>query len=175
MDVEEIRDSLLMLEGKIDLTMGGTLQKDSAKEKSTMSYSRLGLNPDESYRRTVYLPIRRSNVPAMFTLFDFGDAATSSDGRSRTNIAPQALFSINSEFVTRAAGGWAGRLLASVTDDKARVRQAWLEALGREPSDADIREAMRYLDAFPGDADPQRKWRSYCRALLASNLFVYIP
>ncbi len=175
MDLEEIRDTLLWLEGKIDFRMGGTLQEGTGTEKVGTSVLRLGFNPDDSFRRTVYLPLRRSNLPAMFTLFDFGDASTTSDGRSRTNVAPQALFSMNSSFTTRVAGAWARRLLElPETGDEGRIRRAWLDAFGQSPSPGEVEEAAGYLRNFPGTATTEQKWRSYCRLLLASNQFIYL-
>ncbi len=81
--VEEIRDSLLMLDGSLDLTMGGTLQTGEGTDKE-FSEDRKSLNPENSTRRTIYLPLRRSNLPRLFTTFDFGDATTSNELRTQS-------------------------------------------------------------------------------------------
>jgi hypothetical protein len=98
LDAEEIRDGMLALTGQLDLTVGGTLQAGFGTDGENSS-GRLSINPDTSVRRTVYLPIRRSNLPSLFNLFDFGDATTSSEGRARTNVSPQALYMMNGEAV----------------------------------------------------------------------------
>src|SRR5881628_1154103 len=145
----EMRDSLLALEGKLDLTMGGSLQEGTGTEKVPMSVGRFGLNPDESLRRTVYLPLRRSNIPALLNLFDFGDATTISEGRSRTNIAPQALFMMNSERMARTAEAVARRLLEeSAANDKQRLEQAWFSILIRPPEETGVREGLDYIRGF---------------------------
>ena len=102
LEVEEIRDSLLALDGSLDLTMGGALLSGRGTDKE-FSDDRMSLNPDQSKRRTVYLPLRRSNLASVLTLFDFGDATTPGEGRSQTNVAPQALYMMNSDFVARQA------------------------------------------------------------------------
>src|SRR5258708_19369170 len=111
LEVEEIRDSLLALDGSLDLTMGGALSGGRGTDKE-FSNDRMSLNPDQSTRRTVYLPLRRSNLPSVLTLFDFGDATTPGEGRSHTNVAPQALYMMNSEFVAAPPRPPAGQPLA---------------------------------------------------------------
>ena len=81
LEVEEIRDSLLALDGSLDFTMGGALLSGRGTDKE-FSDDRMSLNPDQSKRRTVYLPLRRSNLASVLTLFDFGDATTPGEGRS---------------------------------------------------------------------------------------------
>ena len=203
MDAEELRDTLLAIEGTIDFGMGGTLQTGVGQGMTTTNQ----LPPfdvSKSYRRTLYLPLRRANIPKLLTLFDFGDATTSSGARASTNVAPQALFMMNSEFVSRVAEGFARRLLAERRiPDEERVSLAWLTAVAKQPAAAEVSEALDYIRAFQKEAakknaqdmgnspregsDPSpdtpgyyygestlAAWRSYCRVLLASNDFIYI-
>jgi mono/diheme cytochrome c family protein len=178
LEVEEIRDSLLMLDGSLDFTMGGALQTGKGTDKE-FSDDRMSLNPDQSKRRTVYLPLRRSNLPSVLTLFDFGDAATSGEGRSQTNVAPQALYMMNGEFVARQVGALAGQLLDDTSlDDAGRIRRAYARSIGRLPEDREIQSALRYIQGFPGRPDDQAgrrlAWTSFCRTLVASNDFLYV-
>src|SRR2546427_5197947 len=98
LDIEEIRDGMLAIDGTLDLTMGGTLQKGFGTDKEN-SADRLSLNPEKLRRRTVYVPLRRANLPTLLNPFDFGDATTVTGNRPLTNVAPQALFMTNSHFV----------------------------------------------------------------------------
>jgi hypothetical protein len=178
LEVEEVRDSLLALDGSLDLTMGGALQSGSGTDKE-FSNERMSLDPDQSKRRTVYLPLRRSNLPSVLTLFDFGDATTSGEGRSQTNVAPQALYMMNSEFVAKQARSLAGQLLGDgVLDDTGRIRGAYYRVLGRPAEEKEIKAALEYIRLFPGKPDGQEgrllAWTSFCRALVASNDFLYI-
>jgi hypothetical protein len=176
LSVEEIRDSLLTLDGTLDLTMGGTLQSGKGTDKE-FSDDRKSLSPDASKRRTVYLPLRRSNVPSLFTLFDFGDATTSNETRMQTNVAPQALFMMNSKFVAERTHSLAEQLLRSETDDRRRVERAWFVVLGHGPEPQQVEEALRYVEGFSaggGEAGRALAWASWCRTLVASNDFIYV-
>jgi cytochrome c553 len=176
MSIEEIRDSLLNLDGTLDLTMGGTLQTGQGTDKE-FSDDRKSLNPDASKRRTVYLPLRRSNLPSLFTQFDFGDATTSNETRTQTNVAPQALFMMNSQFVAERTRSMAQKLLRTERDDARRVERAWFAVLGRRPEPKEAKEALRYIDEFPTGGDDGgrlRAWASWCRTLVASNDFIYV-
>ncbi len=176
--VEEIRDTLLYLDGSLDLAMGGTLDTRKGTDKE-FSNDRLSLNPDESNRRTVYLPLRRSNLPTLFTLFDFGDGATSSEGRAQTNVAPQALYMMNSEFVAGRASALAPSLLGDQTaSDRGRVERAYLVTLNREPQPDELEDALLYVDSFQkefsGSIARREAWQSLCQTLIASNDFLYV-
>lgn len=175
LEVEEIRDSLLQLDGTLDVTMGGALLGGRGRD-TEFSDERMGLNPDQSKRRTVYLPLRRSNLASVLTLFDFGDATTPGEGRSQTNVAPQALYMMNSEFVAGQARSVAGQLLGDgVLDDAGRIRGAYYRVLGRPAEQREVDRALEYLRAFPTKADNRTEaWTSFCRALIGSNEFLYI-
>ncbi len=175
--VEEIRDSLLLLDGSLDLTMGGSLQKGEGTDNE-FSDGRKSIHPDDSNRRTVYLALRRSNLATLFTLYDFGDATTSTEYRSQTNVAPQALYMMNSKFVTDRSRGVAKQLLQQDLTDERRVSRAWMNILGREPKPDEIRAALQYIAAFPAkpanDEGRVLAWTSFCRSLVASNDFIYV-
>lgn len=177
MTVEEIRDSLLQLDGAIDLTMGGTLQTGEGTDKE-FSDGRKSLHPDNSKRRTVYLPLRRSNLATLLTLFDFGDGTTSTEIRSQTNVAPQALFMMNSNFVAERSRSLAKLLLQTETADESRVSRAWYKVLGREPTSEESRASLQYVQRFPVKSSDDNArllaWSSLCRTLIASNDFIYI-
>lgn len=173
--VEEIRDSMLAIDGSLDLTMGGTLQKGVGTD-SENSTDRLSLSPETLKRRTVYLPLRRSNLPSLLNLFDFGDAAQVMGKRQATNIAPQALFMMNSAFVADRAKVVSSQILktADLTPQQ-RVEHANLRILNRAVDPAEVDRALTYLQAFQqrGHSEPEA-WQSYCQALMASNAFIYV-
>ncbi len=175
--VEEIRDSLLLLDGSLDLTMGGSLQKGEGTDNE-FSDGRKSIHPDDSNRRTVYLALRRSNLATLFTLYDFGDATTSTEYRSQTNVAPQALYMMNSKFVADRSRGVAKQLLQQELTDAGRVSRAWLNILGREPKPDEVHAALQYIAAFPAkpsnDEGRLLAWTSFCRSLVASNDFIYV-
>src|SRR6185503_19374742 len=68
--------------------------------------------PVHSVRRTVYLPVVRNDLPPLFQLFGFCDSLSVNGRRSSTNVAPQALFMMNSPLVLEAATHTAEAVLA---------------------------------------------------------------
>ena len=175
LDVEELRDGLLAADRSIDFTMGGTMQEGFGTDGEN-SNDRLSINPDEQIRRTVYLPLRRANLPALLNLYDFGDATTPQGRRAETNVAPQALFLMNSKFVAERARGLAGELLEN-DDAAARVRQAYLRTLNRAPEAEEIDRGLTYVSSVRnkfGEVGQLDAWESFCRILMASNEFIYV-
>jgi hypothetical protein len=173
LDVEEIRDGLLAISGNLDLAVGGTLQTGFGTDREN-SNARLSLNPETVRRRTVYLPLRRSNLPSLLNLFDFGDATTPQGRRVSTNVAPQALFMLNSAFVAEQAETVA-RSLEMLPPDR-RAREAYLRILNRPAAAPEIDAALTFVDRY-NKRFPQagvKAWQSFCRALMASNEFVYV-
>ncbi len=171
--VEEMRDGLLAIDGTLDYKMGGTLQSGMGTDKE-FAEGRKSIDPDTATRRLVYLPLRRSNLPTVLNLFDFGDATTSTEARSQTNVAPQALYMMNGEFVAARAATLAAGLLADASlDDPARIRRAWLRVINRPADDEFAANATRFLEKFPS-ADRKLAWTSFCRALISSNDFLYV-
>lgn len=158
LDVEEIRDAMMAMDGSIDWTMGGTLQHGTGTDGENSS-ARLSIDPATSKRRTVYLPLRRSNLPSLLNLFDFGDATTTCEGRALTNTAPQALFMMNSAFVTARAEELAKQFNGNIDGLYRRI-------LDREPTAPEKDEALGYA--------AKAGWVSLARILLSSNEFIYV-
>ena len=172
MSVEEIRDSLLALSGNLDTTIGGSLLPNPAPRMKRV-------DPDDIRRRTIYLPVRRGSIPTVLATFDYGDATTPGDGRPRTNVAPQALFMLNSRFVTEQAGGFAKRLLDDpALSDAQRIERAYVMALARQPDSAEVDSALTYiveLEKKLGQPDGRSTaWRSFCHVLMSTNEFLYL-
>src|SRR5262249_40088149 len=110
LDVEALRDALLAVSGQLDRSPA-----DSVVAHLNVQATGVGVKPNReplSARRTVYLPVIRNDLPALFQLFDFGDSLSVNGRRSSTNVAPQALFMLNSPLVRLAARRTAERALS---------------------------------------------------------------
>jgi hypothetical protein len=176
LDVEEIRDGMLAIDGTLDRTMGGTLQTGFGTDSENSS-GRLSLNPETVKRRTVYLPLRRSNLPTLLNLYDFGDATSVNGKRALTNVAPQALFMMNSEFVTERAKNVTTSLLEnSGLSDRDRLEAMFVKALDRKPQPDEMDAAFTYINRYMEQfkADKATAWQSFCHILLTSNEFIYL-
>ncbi len=178
LNVEELRDGMLAADSSLDLKMGGTLQSGTGFQPENSS-ERLSLDPESLRLRTVYLPLRRANLPPLLSLFDFGDATTSSGQRLQTNVAPQALFMLNSEFVEKRSRNLAELLLKSpLAGDRERLKIAYLRTLSRYPQTEELDQALGYIGGFQQRSKNTQSrldsWQSYCKILLSSNAFIYV-
>jgi len=185
--------------GSLDLTMGGTLQEGFGTDLEN-SNDRLSLRPEQFDRRTVYLPLRRSNLPSLLNLFDFGDAVTTQGKRQLTNVAPQALFMMNSPFVHKQSRALADGLTGNLSEGstgkgsarkRRRAAQAsrststlqpierlYLTVLNRRPTPAEASALGQYVESLlvrqGGETSPVDAWASASRILLSSNEFIYV-
>ncbi len=170
--VEEVRDGLLAMDGSLDITMGGTLQKGFGTDQEN-SNDRLSIRPETNKRRMVYLPLRRANLPTMLNLFDFGDATTASGRRNQTTVAPQALFMMNSEFVAERARNLASAVMKE-GEAASRIRRLYLKILSREPAADEIDAGLTYVSQLRKKRPEADAWFSFSRVLIGSNEFIYV-
>jgi hypothetical protein len=176
LSIEEIRDAYLAMGGELDRTMGGTLDPGVGTDGET-SAGRISMNPEKTNRRSIYLPLRRSNLPTLYTLFDFGDATTPEGHRSPTSVATQALFVMNSPLVIREAKNIAGAVLKQEKQDKRRVEEIYLRVLDRRPDTSEIDRGLTYLGGLQrkwNQIDEEKAWTSFTHALMASNEFIFV-
>ncbi len=175
LSIEEIRDSFLYIGGDLDFTLGGTLDPGVGTDGET-SASRISMNPESTNRRSIYLPLRRSNLPTLYMLFDFGDATSPEGHRNPTTVATQALFVMNSPLVEREAKALADRVLKQ-KKDATRIEEAYVAILDRRPAPGEIDAGLTYIQSLRrkwNDIDEPKAWQSFCHALMASNEFMYI-
>jgi hypothetical protein len=163
LQVEEFRDAMLAVSGKLDRTLGGpTANLD---------------NPNNA-RRTVYAKISRHELSGFLRLFDFPDANITSSRRSETTVPQQQLFVLNSAFIVNQAKALAARLQVEAKDDPARIRRAYLLAFGRPAADDELRIGLDYLSGQDSSDESARnqlsRWERLAQALLATNEFLYV-
>ncbi|MCI0659703.1 MAG: PSD1 and planctomycete cytochrome C domain-containing protein [Acidobacteria bacterium] len=176
LSVEEMRDGLLAIDQSLDLRMGGTLQTGTGTDGENDN-KRLSLNPEMFRRRTIYLPLRRANLPALLNLFDFGDATTSAGKRQMTNVATQALFWLNSEFLNERAKRFSQTILDQKgLTDSIRIRLAYLRILNRPATEEEVMKSGEYITLFQEkySKSVNEAWQSFTRVLMASNEFIYL-
>ena len=188
LEAEVIRDSLLAVGGLLDLSMGGGLLP--IPNHKIMSGGEIQQCNDvhTQPRRTVYLPVIRSGLHEFLKTFDFPDPAVLTGRRSTTTVAPQALFMMNSELVTRVARRLSERIAPGhVSQRRVRIALAYEIILSRPPTSSDVQEWIGFFDGYrlvdtgaevksseaTESDDTSAAWQSLCRVLLSSNEFVY--
>ena len=149
LDAEALRDSILSVSGKLDLTIGGTAVKVT----------------DNKPRRTVYTYVSRNRLDETLALFDFPDPNATAEQRLITNGPMQRLFFLNSDFIAQNAKALVERISREAgEDDAARLKRAYLLLFSRPPSDNETRLGLQFVSQ-PGG------WPQYAQVLLSSNEF----
>lgn len=183
LQAEAVRDAILSVSGRLDPAIGGSLLTTPNNDYVTNDQSGNGAGYNSS-RRSIYLPIIRNALFDMFQAFDMGDPSTVNAQRATTIVASQALYLMNSPFVLEQSRHFAQSLLDNAgMEDAARLRSAYLRALGRSPSPAESARLLDYLKRYEAalsesepDAAKRRlaAWQSLCQILFASNEFIYL-
>ena len=145
--VEALRDGLLAVSGQLDRS-----PTDSVVADLNIQATGVGVRPNKpvrSVRRTIYLPVVRNDLPSLFQLFDFGDALSVNGRRSTTNVAPAALFMMNSPMVLEAANRTAASVLegGDANDEHRLLERFYLRILGRPPRPDEIEPSLALVHA----------------------------
>ena len=163
LDFEEMRDSLLFISGRLDLTMGGRSVDLTAEP----------LNQ----RRAVYGLVNRQDLPALFRAFDFPVPDQCVERRSRTTVPQQALFALNSTFVMEAARALAAHpQIVGAHPAAQRVEALFRRILGRHATKTETATALRFLEAAKTDLAPEglNEWEELAQVLMISNEAVFL-
>ena len=156
LDAEAIRDSLLSVSGRLDVTRGGP------------PFTELAIP-----RRTLYLMSARTgaNTSDFGRLFDRADPSLIVGQRGQSVVAPQALFFLNDPFVSGIAKALAGRIIREASaDTEARIRFLYKLALGRPPTKDELDLGTQRLSR-PAVPDSLER---YCLLVLCTNEFLYV-
>ena len=178
LEAECVRDALLAASGRLDLALGGTLLASKDGEYVTNDQS----NDAAQYtstRRSLYLPVIRNSIYDLFATFDYADPSLALEQRSATVDPSQALLLWNSPLAVGESEGFARSLLSrGELDDRARLDELWQRAYQRAPREGERSRAVAFLAdhlAHDSGGDARlRAWASLCRALCASNEFLYL-
>lgn len=167
---EWLRDAALSLSRALDRSSGGPWMPTNNVALDGLQAARRA--QASSQRRSVYLPVVRSQVADVVAVFQSAGPLPPSETSGKRVVLPPGR-----RFLRERASGWADALLAAApADDEKRVGQAYREALGRLPRPEETAEALRQLAAFKVSAkdavDPiASAWTSYCEGLLMSVEF----
>jgi hypothetical protein len=132
LDFEETRDSLLVMSGKLDRTVGG---------------KPVNLTDEPySYRRSVYGYIDRGNLPELMQQFDFSDPDMPNSRRASTTVPQQALFLMNSPMSVDVARRVVARPeVAGATDAISKIVGIYNIVFQRNPVPREIQMAVQFV------------------------------
>lgn len=166
---EAIRDTILAISGRLNLTMGGRGFDLFDKRGGLSGFQPVEVFEQEGLRRMIYAHKVRRETDAVFGAFDCPDGGQSAPRRRESTTPIQALNLFNSRFVLDASQAFADRVARDVgaSDTAAQVVRAYELALSRQPT------AEELADALPIVSD--HGLATLCRALINSNEFLFLP
>jgi mono/diheme cytochrome c family protein len=170
LEAEAVRDSILSVAGKLDLTMGGPSFKDFVVEHPEHSphYQYHLHDPEDSkaHRRAVYRFVVRSKQQPFMVALDCADPSLAVEKRNQTLTPQQALALLNNKLAVAMAKHFAERVEKLAADDAGRITAAVLIAFGRAPT-------PKEQDALTAYAK-EHGLANACRVILNLNEFVFV-
>ena len=169
LDAESVRDAMLYVDGRLDLTMGGpAVQQFMYTDEISPIYDYLRFDVDDpkSCRRGVYRFLVRSVPDPFMDCLDCADPSILTPKRNVTLTALQALALYNDRFALRQAEHLAQRVAGMSGETAGQIEAAYRLCLGRRPT----AEESRLLKAHAA----QFGMASVCRVILNSNEFLFI-
>jgi hypothetical protein len=173
---EEVRDTLLALSGKLDLTMGGppAVQFNSRGDATFMSggnpafldYEHFDPDSPAARRRAIYRFIFRTVPDPFLDALDCPDGSTFTPVRGVSTTAVQAFAMLNDAFLIRQCGHMADRLAARGGPPEAQAEAAFQHILLRGARGPERAKFAAYLQ--------RHGLANACQWLLNSNEFLYL-
>jgi hypothetical protein len=171
LDAESVRDSILQLSGKLDLTMGGPpvmqfqLIDTNGLNTPIVDYAVFDVDRPENYRRSIYRYLYRSLPDPFMDALDCPDGSQLTPVRNMSMTALQALALWNDAFVVRQSEHLAKRIAAEGSFKK-QIVQLYRLALNREPTKSELKQLLPYAE--------RHGMANTCRVLLNCNEFIFV-
>ena len=168
LDAETIRDSMLMVSGRLNLKTGGPGFNLFDKRGGLTGFKPVEKFSGDGLRRMIYAHKVRRERDGVFGAFDCPDNGQSTSRRRESATPIQALNLFNSQFTIDESAAFAARIekeSGSQPDDQ--IQQAYLMALNRSAAPDEISEVRPTVE--------QHGLATLCRVLLNSNEFLFLP
>ena len=169
LSAEELRDTMLMVAGKLNLKMGGYgFRLYDYKRDNVSIYLPLDKFGPETYRRSVYHQHVRAAHIDLMSEYDLPDCSFAAPRRPQTTTPLQALTLLNHSFTADIASGLAERTKSesSPDDPKQQVNFLFNHLLNRQPTDDELTMSINLIK--------QHDLQTLCRAMLNLNEFIYV-
>ncbi len=170
LEAEAIRDTMLAVSGRLNLTMYGRGFDLFDKRGGLAGFKPVESFKGEGLRRMVYAHKVRREREAVFGAFDCPDAGQSTARRRESTTPIQALNLFNSRFTLEQAEAFAADVAREAgpgADASRQVQLAYTRTLGRAPTPAEQADALAVVRTH--GLGP------LARALFNSNEFLFLP
>ncbi|MEQ1829049.1 MAG: PSD1 and planctomycete cytochrome C domain-containing protein [Pirellula sp.] len=202
MDAESIRDAILQVSGKLNLSIVGpsvpivedgegraTIGGRKEREGLFAGVEDMG---EEKNRRSIFLQSKRTLPLNILETFDMPVMNPNCDTRRCSTVTPQSLLFLNDQTIVESADAMSELIWAAGEDTPARLQALFQAMFSMPATDTEIQQCEAYLaeqrELFAGDQTPDWKKRiekspnapdvralaSLCQSLMASNRFLYI-
>jgi hypothetical protein len=179
---EEIRDSILAVNGTLNLTMFGPSVYPKIPREVLAGQSKPGngwttSNAKDSARRSVYVHVKRSLRVPLLENFDSAEPDRTCPVRFVTVQPTQALGMINGSFAQEEAAKLAARLKKEAGTDRAsQVKLAWRLVASREASASEVSKSLGLMESLEKQdgASAEAAMNGFCLMMLNLNEFVYV-
>ncbi|MEY4567624.1 MAG: hypothetical protein RLY14_2594, partial [Planctomycetota bacterium] len=182
LSAEEIRDSILATNGRLNLEMYGPGVFPEISREVLAGQSVPGSGWDKSSyeqqaRRSVYIHVKRSLVVPFLSAFDFPDTDTSCEARFITVQPGQALSMLNGDYLNEQSAELAKRVRREGGNDlRSQVKAAIGYALTRMAEEKEIERGMQLIQKLKekhGLNDDQAL-DNFCLFIYNLNEFIYL-
>jgi hypothetical protein len=169
LDAEQIRDAMLSVAGRLDLTLFGeaVLVRKGADGQFIEDQKM-----EAPHRRSIYVLTRKSTPLSFLLAFDQPTMdAGNMPVRFRSALPVQSLAMMNNPLVVESAKAFSARVMKDGGETlEGRVRFAYELAYGRAPRPEESKVLYAAMEA--NSKDPSQ-WLVLCQALLGANEFLY--
>ena len=170
LSAEEMRDSVLMVSGKLNLEMGGPgfylFNLEHTAHSPHYYYHKFDPEDEKSHRRSIYRFVVRSQPNPFMTTLDCADSSQSTPKRNETLTALQALSLLNNKFTLVMARHFADRLAGEEEKITRQVELGFELVAGRPPS----AEEQGLLSEYAS----RHGMANLCRSLFSLSEFAFI-
>jgi uncharacterized protein DUF1553/uncharacterized protein DUF1549 len=171
LDAESVRDAVLLINGKLDRTMGGAsvkqfIQTPGIHVTPNVDYLNFDVDRPENHRRCVYRFVFRTLPDPLMEALDCPDASQWTAARGLSLSPLQALALLNDKFMVRQAEHLAERATQLAPDLPGQLAALYQIVLLRPPTCTERDRLIEYAG--------KHGLANACRVLLNCNEFVFV-
>ncbi|MBT4867169.1 MAG: DUF1553 domain-containing protein [Planctomycetaceae bacterium] len=184
MEAEVVRDSVLLVAGRLDETRFGQPDPVSVRPDGLVTST----ESKQGWRRSIYVQHRRKEMPTILENFDLPQMIPNCVERPSATVASQALHLSNDSMILKLSGQFAERVQTEAgTEPYRQIEHAYQIALSRPPTDEEKQVSLETLAALTkrwkaelgGEADKdneaeKRALVNLCHTLINSAAFLYV-
>ena len=181
---EAIRDSLLTLSGRLDITAFGppvpihltSFMNGRGRPKESGSL-------DGDGRRSIYISVRRNFLSPFMLAFDTPTPFSSMGRRNVSNVPAQPLILLNDPLVVELADDWSKQAAKNTTGTgfdatSNRIEWMYLSAFGRYPTEQETATSLAFLSSKTSDNKAfdfdETCWSELAHALVNTKEFIFL-